>query len=143
MDLLRMAALAGWLPLVTACAIVGSEPLPAAAGKPTLCLERHSKDDRNLAAVIEASFRHRGFSVITVAAGKCDPSLPLRVAYVDSFSWDMRVFLSRLTVEVFDGRSGESLAIGEAFQDSLAAMGDSYQDVVDRAMGALLGKDSS
>ncbi len=143
MDLPRIVALAGWLPLVTSCAIVGGEPLPLAAGKPTVCVERHTKDDRNLAALIDTSLRDQGFSVVTVVEGQCDPAVALRVAYVDNFAWDLRVYLLRLTVEIFDNRSGESLAIGESCQPSLAALGDSYEDVADRAVQALLGKEPS
>ena len=143
MNPIQLVVLTGLISSLTGCSIVGSEPLPAAAGKPALCVERHPKDDRNIAALVEASLRDQGFSVVTVAQGQCDPALPLRVGYVDSFGWDMRVFLFRLTVEIFDNRTGESLAIGESFQDSFAAMGDDYQDVADRAVGALLGKESS
>ena len=143
MNPLRAIGLLGLILLGGACAIVGGEPLPPEAQRFEMCLERHPKDDRNIAALIENALRQQGYSVSVATQGECDPELPLRVGYVDNFTWDMRVFLYRLTVEVFDSRSGESLAIGESFQGTFAALGDSYVDVVDRAVLALLGKEAS
>lgn len=139
----RIAAFVGCLPLLTGCAIVGAEPVPPAAGNPPLCLERRATDERNLAALIDAALREEGVPVTLVAAEGCDETSALHVVYTDTFGWDMRVYLLRLTVEIVDSRSGESLAIGESCQPSLAALGDSYEDVVGRAVQALIGEKDS
>ena len=70
--------------------------------------------------------------------GGCRGDVAYLVTYLDHWSWDMRLFLAKLTVEVGDASTGEIVAYGEAKQDSLGAMGTSHREVVDRAVGAVL-----
>ena len=58
--------------------------------------------------------------------------------HLDNWSWDMRMFLGKLTIEVLDASSGEIVAYGESSQDSLGALGTSHRDVIDRAVAALI-----
>ncbi|MBY0399887.1 hypothetical protein K2X89_06300 [Myxococcota bacterium] len=127
---------------ISACTIVQARPLPDGIRHQDICVEQHPKDKRELSKQVVDALRNEGLSAVAAAEGKCDPRIPFRLAYTDNWSWDMRIFLSRMTVEVFDAKTGESLAFGESNQDSFGAMGDSHRDVIDRAVRALVRGES-
>ncbi len=68
------------------------------------------------------------------ASGGCQNARPadfdFLVTYVDRWSWDMRTFLMKITINVEDATSGQIVATSESHQDSLTAMGKSYEDIV-------------
>lgn len=119
--------------------IVEASPLPSMAERGTICVEQHLKDERDLSVLVVESLEMEGFDAVAAHFGGCDPRIPWRLEYTDSWTWDIRVFLFRMTVEVFDSATGESVAFGESFQDSFGALGDSHRDVIDRAVRALVG----
>ena len=61
------------------------------------------------------------------------------MTYVDRWYWDMRLYLLDFTVQVRDVKTGTVLGFGKSYQDSRAAMGMTYRDVIERAVDQLLG----
>jgi hypothetical protein len=127
--------------LAVGCRNVIAEPLPSALRAEALCVEQHAQDKRNLATLVSASLRDAGVEARAAGIGGCAGETPYVVTYVDNWSWDLRLYLQRMTIEVSDGATGEILAYGESYQDSLGAIGTSHRDVIDRAVAALLGAD--
>lgn len=124
----------------SACStVVQGSPLPSEVQRGMICVEQHPKDERNLSAQVVDALQKEGQSAVAADQGKCDPRIPWRLEYTDNWSWDIRVYFVRMTLEVFDAETGESVAFGESTQDSLGALGDSHRDVIDRAVRALVG----
>lgn len=121
-----------------ACSHVGGDALPSLLRSEAFCVERHERDNRDLASQISEALREAGLDARATGRGACPDDVRFRVSYVDDWSWDMRMFLGRLTIEVVDPRTGEIVAFGESFQDSLSALGKTHRDVIDRAVNALL-----
>ncbi len=122
----------------TGCRTVVGEPLPDSLRAGVFCVERHSRDGRNLAVPIADSLRAAGLNAYAAEAGRCGDDSPYHVTYVDNWSWDVRMYLLRVTIEVVAASNGEIVAFGESFQDSLGALGTSHRDVIDRAVASLL-----
>lgn len=122
-----------------ACTVVQGSPLPREVEQDTICVERHAKDKRNLSVQVVAALESQGLKAVAAEPGRCDPRIPWRLEYVDNWSWDLRVYLLRMTLEVFDVETGESVAFGESAQGSLGALGSTHRDVIDRAVHALVG----
>lgn len=100
---------------------------------------RHAKDGRNLAGTIAATLHERGLAAASGYAEDQPDTATKTVHYTDNWRWDMRMYLMKLRVEARDPGTGRILAWGESHQSSLAATGKTHEDVVDRAVGALLG----
>lgn len=129
----------GVLAAAAGCAgTVTGEPLTAPMRSQTLCVERHPGDKRDLASEIVEELQQSKLKAVAASAGECPEDLPYRVRYIDSWSWDMRRYLAKLTIEVCDASTNEIVAYGESDQPSLAAMGMTHREVVHRAVGALL-----
>jgi hypothetical protein len=124
--------------LATGCRTVVGEPLPESLRAGVFCVELPPRDGRNLAAPIAESLRVAGLDTYVAAEGNCGEDSPYHVTYVDSWSWDMRTYLLRLTLEVVAASNGEIVAFGESGQDSLGSLGTSHRDVIDRAVASLL-----
>ena len=99
---------------------------------------RHAKDGRDLAAEIATTLRKHGLTVSSGSVEGQPDDVHRVVHYQDNWYWDIRMYLLKLRVEVRDAESGSILGWGESHQSSLAAMGKSHQDVIDRAIQALL-----
>ena len=121
------------------CSSIVGEPIPTTVRAGRLCVERQPKDTRDLATIVAESLRAAGFDAYAGDGGVCADAAPYRVTYIDNWHWDMRPYLSRITIEVSDGATGEILGFGESRQDSLAAMGKTYRDVIDRAVAKMIG----
>jgi hypothetical protein len=57
---------------------------------------------------------------------------------VDRWSWDLRTLLAQITIEVREPGGGTVVASSMKYQDSLAAMGSSYEEIVESAATQLL-----
>lgn len=121
------------------CTVVHGSPLPGAVAGGTICVEQHPEDERELSVQVVDALRKQGLRAVAADSGRCDPRIPWRLEYTDNWSWDIRIYFLRMTLEVFDVETGESVAFGESTQDSLGEMGDSHRDVIDRAVRALVG----
>ena len=104
-----------------------------------LCVERHAEDRRNLAEPIAASLQAAGVGAAHAEPAGCGPETRYALRYLDNWSWDIRMYLAKLTLEVIDFGSGEILAYGEATQDSVSALGSDPRALIDRAVAALTG----
>lgn len=133
--------LAATLALAVGCRNLHGEPMPGSIRELPLCVERHRKDSRNLAKQIAEALRAEGVYAISARPKHCPDDAPYKVTYLDNWSWDLRMFLAKLTVEVVDSTTGEIVAYGESTQDSLGAMGMTHRLVIERAVSALLGSE--
>lgn len=136
---LGAVALFGTVLDATGCATVVGEPIPTTVRAQRLCVERQPKDTHDLATIVAESLRAAGFDAYPGDGGVCTDDAPYRVTYIDNWQWDMRPYLCRMTIEVSDGATGEILGFGESQQASLAALGDTFRDVVDRAVSKMVG----
>ena len=123
--------------LTSGCRSVSSEVLEPTLRSAHFCTERHVKHPRQLDLQVAESMRAAGLDAAAAESGRCREAPAYRVTYLDNWSWDMRLYLAKMTIEVLDRRD-RILAYGEAAQDSLGALGTSHRDVIDRAVGALL-----
>ncbi|MDC8829471.1 hypothetical protein [Alteromonas gilva] len=60
------------------------------------------------------------------------------MSYLDRWQWDMRMFLSNLRIEVRDKSNSELIGFGESGQDSMAAMGKTFDDIINRSLDQML-----
>jgi hypothetical protein len=121
-----------------ACASLSSDPIAPALQTASFCVERHARDSRDLASQIADSLAKAGLQTMAADAGGCADRARYRVTYADSWAWDLRMYLKRLTLEVTDPRTGEIVALAESSQDSLSALGNSHRDVIDRVVSKLV-----
>ena len=119
--------------LLVACSSVQGERLTDAARTPsaTFFVEHQPKDTRHLDLQIGEALAAKGLSV---TPRREDATYV--ATYEDRWSWDMRPYLRALKIEVRD-RNGAVVGMGLSKQDSLAAMGKNFRDVIDRAVGAM------
>jgi hypothetical protein len=126
------------LSLAAACSNTSGQPLPATNGSAVFFVERHPKDERDLALLIADALREHGLNATSGSPSERPDQLDFLVTYEDRWQWDMRMYLIRLRINVRDPETQEILGYGESYQDSLSAMGDTFRDVIDRALGELL-----
>ncbi len=93
-------------------------------------VENHGRDNRNLEEIIANALRLRGLEASGGQQNARPADFDFLVTYVDRWSWDMRTFLMKITINVEDASSGQIVATSESHQDSLTAMGKSYEDIV-------------
>lgn len=105
-------------------------------------VERHDKDDRDLATKIANAMQARGLQATAGTAAQRPPEVAYVVTYVDKWMWDMRMYLYDLRIDLRDGRDQSILGYGQSMQSSLKAMGKSHDDVINVALDQLfpLGK---
>jgi hypothetical protein len=132
---IRMALTAGAAALLLAgCSSVQGERLtdPARVATATFFVEHQPKDTRHLDLQIGEALAARGVTVTPRREGAA-----YLVTYEDRWSWDMRPFLRDLKIEARDAKTGQVVGTGRSRQDSLSAMGKTFRDVIDRAVGAM------
>lgn len=115
-----------------ACAGKSATPLSEAARSEgaVFWVENHGRDTRNLEEIIANALRARG---LEASGGRQDArpaDFDFLVTYVDRWSWDMRTFLAKITINIEDATSGQIVATSESHQDSMSAMGKSHEDIV-------------
>ena len=132
---IHVALVAGAATLLLAgCSSVQGDRLNDAArtSSATFFVEHQPKDTRHLDLQIGDALGAKG---VTVTPRREEAAYV--VTYEDRWSWDMRPFLRDLKIEVRDAKTGEVVGTGRSRQDSLSAMGKSFRDVIDRAVGAM------
>ena len=117
-------------------------PLPPDqnADEMTYYVVRHDRDGRDLASSIAAALRDRGLETSSGRSGATPEGTDRLVTYVDNWSWDVRMFLHTLRIEVRDAATEAILAWGESAQYTWAAMGKTFSDVINRALAGLFGE---
>ena len=100
----------------------------------TFRVEHQAADERRLDRQIAGELRRRGFQVVE------DPnaSVDYRVTYIDRWYWDMRMYLIDLRIDVRDAESGVLVGTGRSYQSSLAAMGQTHTDIIQKTVGVLI-----
>ena len=104
-------------------------------------VQRHDKDTRDLASTIAKSMQARGLNVTAGTAAERPAEAAYVVTYVDKWMWDMRMYLYDLRIELRDARDQSILGYGQSMQSSLKAMGQTHEDVINRALDELFPPD--
>jgi len=126
--------------LVLSCATRNATPLSVEAQTDELIyyVANHGQDERGLDRLIGDTLRAAGLRVTTGPMGGQPDDVTYLVTYVDNWAWDMRTYLLKIAIFVTDTRTGGIVAQSEMYQDSLAAMGKSYEEIVATATNQLL-----
>lgn len=138
-----------WIPVVAcslfglACAGVSSMPLSGAALEEdaVFYVEHQSEDHRSLNLIIVGVLRSHGLIVSTGMAGGAPEDVDYIVTYEDRWGWDMRTYLREITIRVRRTESSVIVAMSESHQDSMSAMGESYEEIVAATAHNLFGED--
>jgi hypothetical protein len=93
-------------------------------------VEHQSAGRRNLNLIITTALQSHGLSVSTGTADERPTNVDYIVTYVDRWAWDMRTYLRGITIEVTRDNSNLIVAMSEAHQDSIRAMGKTYERIV-------------
>jgi len=120
--------------LAMACAGTSANPLTGTALDPGVVyfVENHGGDHRNLEQIIANVIEVRGIKVTAGGPGQQPANATFVVTYVDRWAWDMRTYLRDIRIEVRNAKTGAIVADARSYQGSLSAMGDSYQEIVQR-----------
>jgi hypothetical protein len=123
-----------------ACAGTSATPLPDPARDEgaVFYVENHGKDERQLEQVIAGALQARGLDATGGAKGQGPENVDFLVSYEDRWAWDMRTYLRLIQIDVRDAKSGEIVATSRSYQDSLTAMGKTYQQIIERTTHQLL-----
>jgi hypothetical protein len=103
----------------------------------TYFVQRHDKDDRDLASVIAESMKSRGLATTAGTQAQRPAEVTYVVTYVDRWMWDMRMYLYDLRIDLRDARDDSILGFGQSMQSSLKAMGQTQEDIVNHALDQL------
>ena len=107
----------------------------------TYFVQRQDKDSRDLAATIAHAMQTRGLKATSGNAAERPADAAYVVTYVDKWMWDMRMYLYDLRIDLRDARDQSILGYGQSMQSSLKAMGQTHEDVINRALDQLFAKD--
>ena len=99
---------------------------------------KQENDSRGLEKDIAEQLRARGLNAVSGEQANIPPDTTYVVNYLDRWQWDMRMYLIELRIEVRNRSDSTILGYGESKQSSLAAMGKSHVDVINRALDELL-----
>ncbi len=100
-------------------------------------VQRHDKDDRDLASTIAKAMQARGLQATAGTVAQHPTETTYVVTYVDKWMWDMRVYLYDLRIDLRDARDQSILGYGQSMQGSLKAMGQTHEDIINRALDQL------
>ena len=131
--------------LASGCASTSGQPITVANGDTggLYYVEHQVKDGRHLETLIAEVLRERGLRASSGEPADRPESAAYIVTYEDRWSWDMRMYLKDLRINVRDAETDEFLGYGRSKQDSLSAMGDSFRDIVVKAVDELLKDEDS
>ncbi|HEY6999400.1 MAG TPA: hypothetical protein VH851_15795 [Candidatus Binatia bacterium] len=117
---------------------IDGQPLVRDAYQGMFYVERQPNDGRNLAQNIATQLRARKLSATNGEPGAAPESADYIVSYIDRWQWDMRMYLISLRIETRDKNTSRVVGYGDSYQTSLAAMGMSFDDVINRALDQML-----
>lgn len=123
-----------------ACAGSSATPLagPARAEGTVFYVENHGEDERQLELVIAGALQARGLDATGGTKGQRPENVDFVVNYEDRWAWDMRTYLREIRIDVRGAKSGEIVATSRSHQDSMTAMGKTYQQIVEKTTYQLL-----
>ena len=138
-SILKVTGIALSLLFVSGCVTkLDGQPLGKEAYQGTFYVERQPKDGRNLAQNIATQLRARGLSATNGESGAAPENADYIVSYIDRWHWDMRMYLINLRIEARDKNTSRMVGYGDSHQTSLAAMGKTHDDVINRALDQML-----
>jgi len=100
-------------------------------------VQRHDKDGRDLASTIAKAMQARGLQATAGTVAQRPAEALYVVTYVDKWVWDMRMYLYDLRIDLRDARDQSILGYGQSMQSSLKAMGQTHEDIINRALDQL------
>ena len=132
-------AIIGLCLLSVGCAGTSATPLGAAArvDTATFYVENHGTDQRNIESVIAGALEARGVRATGGHRGQAPENVDFIVSYEDRWGWDMRTYLRLIRIDVRDAKSGAIVGSSESHQDSLTAMGKSWEEIVESTTAQL------
>jgi len=77
-------------------------------------------DGYNVDGIIAQQLKSMGYTAVVGAAAKPSQQMDVILTYNDQWSWDMSVFLFKLTIKVRDPLSGKLITAGEVRRTSFA-----------------------
>ena len=124
---------------VLGCAGSSSTPLVASAREKTTTfyVQNHGDDQRGLDQIIVYALRARGVQATGGSEALTPKDVDFIVTYEDRWAWDMRTFLRMIQIDVRESKTGAIVATSQSYQDSLASMGSSYQEIVQKTANQL------
>ncbi len=135
------------LAILVACAMfsgcvskVDGQLLVSNAYQGEFFVERQPNDSRNLNKNISEVLTARGIKASYGEPGDAPESAEYIVTYIDRWQWDMRMYLSSLRIEAREKSTSQIVGYGESGQSSLASMGKSFDDIVNRTLDQMLVK---
>ena len=126
--------------LVLACAGTSATPLPdtVRSEAAVFFVENHGGDARNLEQIIVTTLRARGLDADGGTEGAAPEGVDFLVSYEDRWAWDMRTYLRLIQIDIRDVKTGDIVATSRSYQDSLTAMGKTYEEIIERTANQLL-----
>lgn len=99
-------------------------------------VDHQPKDNRSIDSTIVEALQSHGIEAVkrNQATGVGD----FVVSYIDRWHWDMRTYLIDLRIDVRRSESDQLVGSARSYQTSLAAMGNSYRDIVRTVVDVLL-----
>jgi hypothetical protein len=125
--------------LALACASRSASPIAGTARDPEALffVMNHGKDQRHLEQIIAGVFRAQGLRVSAGGSGQQPAHTTFVVTYEDHWAWDMRTYLLEIEIEVRDVATGAVVGESRSYQDSVSAMGSTYEEIVRRTANDL------
>ena len=99
-------------------------------------VDHQPEDGRGIDGVIVTALRSHGIEA--VKRGQDSGTGDYVVSYIDRWYWDMRTYMVDLRIDVRESASKVLVASARSYQTSLAAMGNTYQEVVQKAVDVLV-----
>jgi hypothetical protein len=126
--------------LALSCAGTSATSLPdtAQAEGAVFFVENHGDDTRHLEQIIVKTLRARGLDAVGGAKGTRPENTGFLVSYEDRWAWDMRTYLRLIQIDVQNVTTGEIVATSRSHQGSLAAMGKTHEEIIERTTNQLL-----
>jgi len=103
-------------------------------GQMTLVVKHQPEDGRRLDRVLVEVLRARGLDAVLGSSNDAD----LVVTYIDRWFWDLRMYMIDFRVDVRQPGSDILVATGRSYQTSLAALGETFRSVIERAVDAMM-----
>jgi hypothetical protein len=126
--------------LALACSGTSATPFPDTVQTKgaVFFVKNHSEDSRHLEEIIATTLRERGLDAQSGPEGAIPESIDFLVTYEDRWAWDMRTYMRLIQIDVRDARTGEIVSTSRSHQDSMTAMGKSFEEIIQRTTNQLI-----
>ncbi len=99
-------------------------------------VDHQPEDGRGIDDVIVTALRSHGIEA--VKRGQVSGTGDYVVSYIDRWFWDMRTYMIDLRIDVREFASEVLVGSARSYQTSLAAMGKTYQEIVQKTVDVLV-----